>query len=307
MRPFRFSVIAERVGLRDEWITKVRRIEELGYSTLLVPDHLRLDMDPLVAMMCAADHSSLRVGSYVFCNDLRNPVMLVRAMTTLDVLSGGRVLFGLGCGYDPDDYSGTGIPFDEAGIRVSRFQEALDLIKLYFEKDEVSFSGKFYQVAGLKPNPMPVQKPHFPILVGASGKRMLQIAARQADIITIGGSGPETTPQKIAWIREAAGEQRFREIELGCPVFVVAVTDKPEYAVRYIAERMNIKQEEVLRRHSILIGTHQEIAKALIDRRERYGISSIEILETHMEAFAPVMKLLASETIETHVEALKLV
>ncbi len=296
MRPFRFSVVAERVGSRDEWITKARRIEDLGYDTLLVPDHLRLDMDPLVAMMCVADHTSLRIGSHVFCNDLRNPVILVRAMTTLDVLSGGRVQFGLGCGYDPEDYSGTGIPFDEAGTRVSRFQEALDLIKLYFAKDEVSFSGKYYQVAELKPNPLPVQKPHFPILVGGSGRRVLQIAARRADIISVGGKGgPGATQQKITWIREAAGEQRFREIELGCTVFVVAVTEKPEYTVHRIAERMNMKQEDVLLHHPILIGTHQEIAETLIERRESYGISAIEIIETHMEAFALVIQLLAGK------------
>lgn len=296
MHRFRFSVIAERVGSRDEWITKAHRIEELGYSTLLVPDHLRLDMDPLAAMMCVADHTSLRIGSHVFCNDLRNPVMLVRAMTTLDVLSGGRVQFGLGCGYDPEDYTGTGIPFDEAGTRVSRFKEALDLIKLYFEKDEVSFSGKYYQITGLKPTPVPAQKPHFPILVGGSGKRVLQIAAQQADIISVGSKGgPSATPQKITWIREAAGEQRFKEIELGCTVFVVAVTEKPEYAVRPIAERMNMKQEDVLLHHPVLIGTHQQIAETLTERREKYGISSIEILETHMEAFAPVVKLLAGK------------
>ena len=296
MHPFRFSVIAERVGSRDAWITRARRVEELGYGTLLVPDHLRLDMDPLVAMMCVADHTSLRIGSHVFCNDLRNPVILLRAMTTLDVLSDGRVQFGLGCGYDPDDYAGTGIPFDGVGTRVSRFQEALDLVKLYFARDEVSFAGKYYQVAGLKPALIPVQKPHFPILVGGSGQRVLQIAARRADIISVGGKGgPGATPQKITWIREAAGEQRFREIELGCTVFVVAVTEKPGYAVRSIAERMNMQEEEVLLHHPMLIGTHQQIAETLIERRERYGISSIEILETHMEAFAPVMKLLAGK------------
>src|SRR4051812_35036633 len=109
---FHFSVVVERATSREELIAKARRIEDLGYTMCLIPDHFYFDIDPAVALMAVADSTSLRIGSHVFCNDFRNPAVLAKQVATLDMLSEGRFQLGLGCGYDQNDYSQTGIPFD---------------------------------------------------------------------------------------------------------------------------------------------------------------------------------------------------
>jgi probable F420-dependent oxidoreductase len=294
-RQFRFGAIAERAESRDTWLNKARRIEDLGYNSLLVPDHIWIEIDPVVALMAAADHTALRIGSHVFSNDFRNPVLLARQAATLDMLSNGRFQFGLGCGYDQSDYDQAGIVFGEAGERVSRFEEALRLIKEFFTQDVVTFSGEYYQTKELKPAPKSVQKPHPPIYIGGSGKRVLSIAGREADIIGVGNKGgPATVQQKLDWIRSAAGE-RFEQIELSSTVFAVAVTEKPEYAAQTIAQRMKMTTQEVFQHLPVLVGTVEQIAETLLTRRERYGISSIDIIEPHMEAFAPVIPLLVGK------------
>ncbi len=293
-RQFRFGAIAERAESRDVWLNKVRRIEDFGYNSLLVPDHIWIEIDPVVALMAAADHTALRIGSHVFSNDFRNPVLLARQAATLDMLSNGRFQFGLGCGYDQSDYAQAGIVFEEAGERVSRFEEALRFLKEFFTQDIVSFSGKYYQTKELKTAPKSVQKPHPPIYIGGSGKRVLSIAGREADIIGVGNKGPATIQQKLDWIRDAAGE-RFEQKQLSSTIFAVAVTERPEEATQAIAMRMKMTPQEVLQHLPVLIGSPQQIAETLLMRREKYGISSIDIIEPHIEAFAPVIPLLTGK------------
>jgi len=294
-RPFRFSVVAERAESRNTWLDKAHHIEDLGYTSLLVADHIWIDMDPTVALMAVADHTSLRIGSHVFCNDFRNPVILARQAATLDMLSNGRFQFGLGCGYDPRDYEQTGIIFAEAGERVSRFEEALQLIKAFFTQETVSYTGKYYQTQEFKTSPKSIQKPHPPLFVGGSGKRVLSIAAREANIIGVGNKGgPSAIQQKLDWIREAAGE-RFEQIELASTIFAVAVTESVEEVASKIAEKMRMTPQDVVQHLPVLIGNPEQIASTLLTRREKYGISSIEIIEPHMESFAPVLALLAGK------------
>ncbi len=100
LRPFRFGVIAYDARSKEEWVAKARRIEQLGYSILLVPDHLGNQLAPVPAILAAVEAThSLRVGSYVFANDFRHPVMLAKEAATLDVLSDGRFELGIGAGY----------------------------------------------------------------------------------------------------------------------------------------------------------------------------------------------------------------
>jgi probable F420-dependent oxidoreductase len=301
--PFRFSAVLERTASRKELITKAQHIEDLGYTTCLIPDHFYIDIDPAVALMAVADSTSLRIGSHVFCNDFRNPAVLAKQVATLDMLSEGRFQLGLGCGYDQNDYSQTGIPFDEAGVRVSRLEETLQFIKKYFTEDVVTFSGKYCQIKDLKALPKPVQKPHPPIYIGGNGKRMLSIAAREADIIGLGSrGGPDHTQQKLAWIQEAARE-RFDQLELSVTVFMVMITDHREQAAqetaghlpRMAAGRPGMTPKDILNHLPVLIGTVDQIVETLQERRERYGVSSIEVIESHIESFAPVVARLAGK------------
>ncbi len=222
-KAFRFGLVTGGHPSRSAWIALAQRVEELGYSTLFVPDVLGTPLATITALAVVATVTTrLHVGSYVLVNDYRNPALLAREIATLDQLSDGRVELGLGVGSWPLDFQQLGIPFDKPGIRVSRFVEALSIIKQFFTSETVNFSGEHYTTTSLRPIPKPVQQPHPPILIGSAGRRMLTLAAREADIIQL----IPPVEEKIAWIREAAGE-RFEHLEFGQTAFGIQITDGP--------------------------------------------------------------------------------
>lgn len=286
-KPFRFGVVSGGYPSREKWITLAQRVEELGYSTLLVPDVMGTPLATLTALAVAATATTtLRVGSFVFVNDYRNPAMLAREIATLDQLSDGRVELGLGAGNWPNDYNQLGIPFDPAGTRVSRFAEGLTIIKQFFTEETVNFSGKYYTTTALRPTPRPVQQPHPPIFIGSSGRRMLTLAAREADIIMLGSrrraddtSQDVSSEESINWIREAAGE-RFEHLEFSRVAFGIELTDSPIPASPASSMGMQVEARPM---------TIQQTVEELLALREDLGISYIQIQERQLENFAPVV------------------
>jgi probable F420-dependent oxidoreductase len=309
MRPFRFGVLIHTAGSQQQWIDKAQRIEGLGYSTFLVPDHLDQPVAPLPALAAAAaPTTSLRLGTFVLANDFRHPVTLARDVATLDALSDGRVELGLGAGFRKPEYEQAGIPYDSAAVRLHRLEEALQVLSGLFADGAFSFAGEFYTVNGLDGQPKPVQRPRPPILLGGGGRRVLSLAAREADIVSlIPSSRPEgirtqsadwttateaATRQKLEWIRSAAGD-RFAQLELNAMVYAVNVTDDRRPAVAQAADRFGLSAEEVLASPHALIGTADQIADDLRQRREDFGITYIAVPEYFADAFAPVVTLLA--------------
>ena len=273
-KAFRFGVVSAGHASRSAWIALAQRVEELGYSTLLLPDVLGTPLATITALAVAATATTtLRVGSYVCVNDYRHPALLAREIATLDQLSDGRVELGLGAGNWQTEYQQLGIPFDQAGIRVSRFAEGLSIIKQFFTAEAVNFSGTYYTIEKLHSLPRPVQRPHPPILIGSSGRRMLTLAAREADIILPTPAGEE----RIGWIREAAGE-RFEHLELGQAAFDIEVTDSPR-AIAPLSQGMPIEA---------LPMTTEQAVEYLLGQREQLGISYIQVQERQFENFAPV-------------------
>ena len=288
------------------WREKARLVETLGYKTLYLPDHFGDQLSPIAALMSAADATTtLRVGSLVFDNDYRHPVVLAKEAATLDLLSEGRLDFGLGAGWQVSDYEQTGIPFDPPGIRIDRLAEALQIIKSFFAGGSVSFSGKHYKVDGVEAAPSPLQKPHPPIVLGGGGKRMLRLAGREADIVSVNfnlSEGrvnrslvrtglAEATDEKVAWIKEAAGD-RFAAIELSVTVFVANVTDDRETVAGALAAGLRSEPDEVLQTPHFLIGTVEQIIEDLQTRRERFGISYVVVPDEAALSLAPVVERL---------------
>jgi probable F420-dependent oxidoreductase len=288
------------------WREKARLVETLGYKTLYLPDHFGDQLSPIAALMSAADATStLRVGSLVFDNDYRHPVVLAKEAATLDVLSEGRLDFGLGAGWQVSDYEQTGIPFDPPGIRIERMAEALQIIKSFFAGGSVSFAGKHYKVDAVEAAPVPVQTPHPPIVLGGGGKRMLQLAGREADIVSVNfnlSEGrvnrnlvrtglAEATDEKVAWIKEAAGD-RFAAIELSVTVFVANVTDDRDTVAGALAAGLRSEPGEILQTPHFLIGTVEQIIEDLQARRERFGISYIVVPDEAAVSLAPVVERL---------------
>ncbi len=293
-RSFRFGLVAAYAPSRNAWVTIARRAEELGYSTLLIPDRTSAGLlAPMPALaVAAAVTSTLRVGSYIFANDYRHPVLLAREAATLDLLSDGRFELGLGAGVSPAEFEQMGMQFASAGTRVGHLEETIQVMKQLFSAETVNFNGKYYTITGLKGNIRPVQKPHIPILVAGAGERMLKLAAREADIIAIGSKitarGPDPTDatleQKIAWIKEAAG-QHFADLELSQTIYDLEITDS-EAPVSQMGGGWSIPKK---------LMTAEEAVAHLLEQRENYGFSYLQVSAQQMENFAPVLAQLAGK------------
>ena len=144
--PFRFGVQIAKLPA-DRWRDDIRQIEAMGYSTILLPDHFGDQWDPTTALAgLAAVTDGLNVGSLVYDVDYRHPVIYAKAAATLQVLSGGRHEFGIGAGWMETDYVEAGIPYDRPGVRISRLEEALQIIESMWTNERTSFDGEFYQI-----------------------------------------------------------------------------------------------------------------------------------------------------------------
>ena len=307
MTPFRFGVQLSNASSGAAWRDLARTIEGLGYSSLFIPDHFEDQFGPLVALTVAAEATTeLKVGSLVFGNDYRHPVVLAKEIATLDLMSEGRVEFGLGAGWMTTDYEQSGIANDPPGVRISRMAESLAVMKSLWSTGAATLAGEHYTITGAVGAPLPHSRPHPPIIIGGGGRRVLGIAAREADIVGVNPSlaagyvGPEvletTTAeyydQRIAWIRDAAGD-RFDALELQCLTFLVQIVPDREDAIERLASMMGVTREQVDGSPIALVGTIEQIAERLVERRERFGFSYIVVHEAEMEAFAPVVAALA--------------
>src|SRR5204863_8509841 len=186
MKPFRFGVQVSQAGSAAAWRDKARKIEDLGFSTLFMPDHFGEELALLPAIAMAAAHTTtLRVGSLVFDNDYKHPAILAKESATIDVLCDGRLELGIGAGWMKTDYDALGLQYDPPAVRVDRFEEALHIMKQCFTGEKFTYHGEHYRITDYASYPVPVQKPGPQLLIGGGGKRVLSIAAREADIVGI--------------------------------------------------------------------------------------------------------------------------
>lgn len=306
-RPFRFTVQASRLAHPDELRPLARKAESLGVSALTLADHVDDQLAPIAALMAAADATtSLEVGSLVFANDYRHPALLAKEAATIDVLSGGRLIFGIGAGWMSSDYESTGIPMDRPGVRIRRLEEALEVITRLWAEGPVDFEGEFYSVRGLEGLPKPAQSPRPRIMIGGGGPKILALAARRADIIGLNptltagvidaAAGPSATAaateEKVRVIRDAAGD-RFDDIELQTRVHLAIITDDRDSVLDLFAQGFGLTPDEARHSPHALCGTVEQIVDDLVERRERYGISTVGISASSLDDLAPVIERLA--------------
>jgi probable F420-dependent oxidoreductase len=308
VRPFRFGVNVRTAGSAAEWADKARKVERLGYSVLLVPDHLAELLAPFPALAAAAASTTrLRMGTAVLNNDFRHPVLLAREAATLDVLSDGRFELGLGAGHMRSEYEQAGLTFDAGATRVGRLAEAVVIVKELLEGKPVSFTGRHYRVSDHTIHPRPVQRPRPPMFIGGNAPRLLQLAAGQADIVGLtgiafrrGGTAPDVSDfraavvdERVRLVREVAGE-RLERVELNALVQRVIVTDDRRGAAQELSARWpSLTADEILASPYVLVGTVDQIVDDLRARRDRWGISYIMTHEPFIDALAPVVARLA--------------
>lgn len=287
-------------------MTFARRVESLGYDTLVMPDHFGARLSPAPALVLAAEATTrLRVGSFVYDNDFRHPAMLAQEVASIDLLTDGRFDFGLGAGWLKSEYDAAGIPFDAGRMRVERMREALHIIKQLLSGAPITHEGRYFRLNELVGAPRSVQQPHPPIVIGGGGRRLLSLAAEEANVISImpvskaDGSGLEDADasgpafvRKLDWIRAAAG-LRFDAIELNTLVQAVAITDQPDAAAESLAKEYGAPVEAIFESPLLLIGSLNQVIDTLEARRARLGISYITVFEKDLEHLAPVISRLA--------------
>lgn len=306
-RPFRFGIQAQQASSRSEWIELAKKAEDLGYSTLTLPDHFDGQLAPAIALQAAADATTdLRVGALVWCNDYRHPVLFANEMATLDLLSDGRLELGIGAGWMKTDYEAAGMTYDRPGVRIDRMVESVEILKGLFSDGAYSFDGEHYTITDLDLQPKPLQKPYPPFLIGGGGPRMLRLAGKHADIVgvnpnlksgaidatTLNDALLERFVEKISWVKEGAGD-RFDDIELNVRAFFVVFTDDRVGTAEAMAGGMGLTAEQALSTPLALVGTPSQMAADIVERRETLGFSYIGIGPSEMEQFAPVVAELA--------------
>jgi probable F420-dependent oxidoreductase len=297
---FRFGLLFTGATLQD-WQETARKVEDLGFSTLLAQEHFGLQLAPLPPLVAAAAVTTrLRFGTVVLDNDFRHPAVLAKEAATLDVLTGGRFELGIGAGWLAADYEKTGIAFDAPPVRMQRLAETVAILKAFFTQESVSFHGDHYHVEALDAFPRPLQQPRPPLLIGGRQRRMLSYAAREAEIVSISMLDPRTPDgppppgfaAKAAWVRDAAGS-RFDALELHANCFAAEVTDHPAEALERVAARLGATPEQALLNPANLFGPVGSIVEQLQGWQERCGLSYVSLQPRQMDAFAPVIARLS--------------
>lgn len=285
-KPFRFGLQLSTAAPDLSWADTARRVEAAGIDTLFMPDHFADQLAPVPALTAAAAVTTeLKVGALVFGNDYRHPLVLAKELATMDVLSGGRMEIGLGAGWMRSDYVEAGMPYDRPGVRIERLEEAIQVVRGCLGPGPFSFTGEHYSITEHDGLPKPVQdRPK--LLIGGGGRRMLGVAARQADIVGVtanlraGEIGPDavldsTGPafdQKLRWVREAAGD-RFDDLELSSLTMTFEVTDDRDGLLAGMAALFGVDPAEIRDVPMVLAGTVDQICETLEERRDRWGFN----------------------------------
>jgi F420-dependent oxidoreductase-like protein len=272
-RAIRFGIqTGQQFAAWEEIVRIWQRAEELGYDTAWTYDHfVAVMMDPydpcLEAWSClaalAVNTKRIRIGTLVTGNTYRHPVVLAKMATTVDVISRGRLEFGVGAGWYEPEHTMFGFPFGTARERCQRLDEALKVIRALWQDKQPSFQGKHYGLSAAIAEPKPVQTPHPPITVaGAGEKRLLPIVARHADCWSSFGS-PDVFRRKTDILRGyCEKEQRDCDAIEKQVLAPAAITDDLSSAAPLIqgyALYQQISEEEA--RRWMLVGTVDDVRR----------------------------------------------
>jgi probable F420-dependent oxidoreductase len=310
MKPFRFLAAAADIVDGTTLAERARHAEAIGIDTLVLPDHLIEQLAPIPALATiAAATTTLRISAFVFNNDLRHPAVLAQDVASLDVLSGGRLDIALGAGWNEPEYTAIGLPFDPVGVRVSRLEESIAVLKGLLADGPFSFHGKHYTITEMDGQPKPVQRPNPPFMIGGGGRRTLSIAGREADIVSLAPrilseqrGDPQSitwaaTEEKLGWVREAAGD-RFDDLEFNVypSQWPIVITDDLHGEARKVVDRMKsrtgveLTEADVIASPHVFIGSVDRFVEKFDELRERLGISSFMIGD--IDELAPVVERL---------------
>jgi len=206
------------VGITDpveayETMTRVAlEVEELGFDSIWLFDHFHTVPTPTqeVTFECwtstaalARDTKRVRIGQMVTCNAYRNPALLAKMASTIDVLSHGRLDFGIGAGWYEHEFLAYGYNFPDGPTRLKQLRDAVQIILKMWSEEQAIYEGQYYHVNGAINQPKGVQKPHIPLLIGGSGEKVtLKLVAQYADACNVGHLDNEGLARKFAIVKQ---------------------------------------------------------------------------------------------------------
>ncbi len=300
------DVAVQLAGQKAPEVLRLARIaEEKGFSSVYVPDHLAneppgsgaLDetiLPEAISMIAAiaAVTERVRIGGHVLCNLFRHPATTAQAMATIDQISGGRALLGIGAGWTRNEFEMTGIDFPEVGPRLRMLDEACQIIRSLWTKPRTSFTGEFYKLQDAFLAMQPVTRPHPPILLGGSGKGLLRLAARHADIVNIivdVGKAGTTLPSEIAKLTEDGFRKKIdfvvdeatrlgRSLTLSATIFIPFLAGTEEEAQQMaegLAAGFGLDAGTARRMPLTLIGTPDQCIEELRRREREWGVEHL--------------------------------
>ncbi len=290
MKPFRFGIEISKLPSKT-WRQDLEFIEDIGFSSILWTDHFGPQWEPTTAMASTYSNTTkLKTGTMVYCVDFHHPAVLAKATATAQLLSGGRIEFGIGAGWLKSDYLQTGIPCDKPATRIRRMEEAIQIIKSMW-RGKTSFNGKHYQIKNIFKALDLEGLPPPPVIVGGGGRMILSVAGRHADIVSIISGLLEGTftrdfyrrgvlegyLKRIGYVREAASKagRHLEDIELSVATTHTEVTDDPESVSLDWAKHRGLTLDEVKVIPTFLVGSAEEIKEKLSDFREVTGVNYI--------------------------------
>jgi len=299
---FRFALQAQELSDRVGIVALARRAEELGYEELYSYDHVG-EVDPFTPLVVAAEATTtLRVGPLVLNNEFHHPALLARTAATVDRLTGGRLVLGIGTGYMQAEHDAIGLELRRPRDRVERFLESLTALRSLLDEGAVTMDGRHHHLTVADLGVRPLQA-HVPILVGGHGPRLISAAGRLADIFQFTGltHGPGGVPQaggfdieavalRAQWLTEAAGE-RSADIERSVLVQATHIGDGADQAVDRATKRLGVDRELIAASPFLLFGSVEQVIEELESRRDRLGISHVVVRD--LEGFQPVVAALA--------------
>lgn len=276
-KPFRFGVNLATTPVSSDWQAKCRQAEDLGYDTITVSDYLDRQ-SPFLALTAAADATKRpKVGTFVLNTGFYRPALLARDVAAVDQLTDGRLELGLGTGYAQAEFEAADIAWQGPAARIAHLEDTISVLR------------------------ESAQAPLPPLLIGGNGRRMVEVAAKYADIISLTGAESRTVRGKphlmdfvtlsdrVAFARESAGE-RLGDIELNLLVHMVVLSGSREAGLGMLRRYADhLSDEDLLRVPTLLAGSEESIAEDLERHREQFGFSYLMVTEPAMVDFAKVM------------------
>jgi F420-dependent oxidoreductase-like protein len=280
--------IADPVEKYEAMTRVAQAAEAAGYDSIWVYDHFHTTPQPTIettfecwtiTAALARDTQRVKIGQMVTCNGYRNPALLAKIASTIDVLSHGRLLCGLGAGWYEHEWRAYGYGFPDVPERMRAFREACEIVVRMWTEERPVFSGKHYAIDGPINEPKGVQKPHIPLWLGGGGEQVtLKLVAKWAQACNVGAGNPDVIRQKLAVLRGHCEDlgRNYDEIVKSTNFNVVLLEDgaDPEAATEKIRATYGWTLEQA--RQQAVVGTADEIAgriQAAIDAGANYIIT----------------------------------